>query len=125
MNREIKFRAIREVYNPQWHDSIFTFGNLLNHNSIGEVGCDLEHYQYSKVKPETIGQMTEFKDKHGKVIYEGDILKLSNTEKVCVSFENGSFVGIRKNKTISHSERYWKHSEILGNIHQNPELLQP
>ena len=58
MKREIKFRGIREEYNPSWHQSIFKYGNLLNNNSIGEVGYDLAHYEYAKVKPETVGQFT-------------------------------------------------------------------
>lgn len=75
MNREIKFRGIREEYNPAWHQSIFKYGNLLNSNSIGEVGYDLAHYEYAKVKPETIGQFTGLLDKNGNEIYEGDLVQ--------------------------------------------------
>ena len=75
MNRKIKFRGIREEYNPAWHQSIFRFGNLLNNNSIGEVGYDLSHYEYAKVKPETIGQFTGLIDKNGNEIYEGDLVQ--------------------------------------------------
>lgn len=75
MNRQIKFRGIREEYNPAWHQSIFRFGNLLNNNSIGEVGYDLSHYEYAKVKPETIGQFTGLMDKNGNEIYEGDLVQ--------------------------------------------------
>ena len=75
MNRKIKFRGIREEYNPAWHPSIFRFGNLLNNNSIGEVGYDLSHYEYAKVKPETIGQFTGLIDKNGNEIYEGDLVQ--------------------------------------------------
>jgi uncharacterized phage protein (TIGR01671 family) len=75
MNRKIKFRGIREEYNPAWHQSIFRFGNLLNNNSIGEVGYDLSHYEYAKVKPETIGQFTGLTDKNGNEIYEGDLVQ--------------------------------------------------
>jgi uncharacterized phage protein (TIGR01671 family) len=75
MNRKIKFRGIREEYNPAWHQSIFRFGNLLNNNSIGEVGYDLSHYEYAKVKPDTIGQFTGLIDKNGNEIYEGDLVQ--------------------------------------------------
>ena len=118
MNREIKFRGIREEYNPAWHQSIFRFGNLLNNNSIGEVGYDLSHYEYAKVKPETIGQFTGLLDKEGNEIYEGDLLELANGEIISVSFKSGKFLGIRKNGTTSLTSFYWIYAKIVGNIYE-------
>ena len=117
MNREIKFRGIREEYNPAWHQSVFRFGNLLNSNSIGEVGYDLSHYEYAKVKPETIGQFTGLLDKEGNEIYEGDLLELANGETILVSFKSGKFLGIRKNGTVSLTSFYWIYSKIVGNCY--------
>lgn len=117
MKREIKFRGIREEYNPALHQSIFKYGNLLNVNSIGEVGCDLEHYEYAKVKPETVGQLTGLKDKNGNEIYEGDLLELANGETIEVSFKSGKFVGIRKNGTVSLTSFYWIYAKIVGNVY--------
>ena len=118
MNRQIKFRGIREEYNPAWHQSIFRFGNLLNNNSIGEVGYDLSHYEYAKVKPETIGQFTGLLDKEGNEIYEGDLLELANGETISVSFKSGKFLGIRKNGTTSLTSFYWIYAKIVGNIYE-------
>ncbi len=118
MKREIKFRGIREEYNPAWHQSIFKYGNLLNSNSIGEVGYDLAHYEYAKVKPETVGQFTGLKDKEGSDIYEGDVLELANGETVEVSFKAGKFVGIRKNGTVSLTSFYWIYAKIVGNVYE-------
>jgi hypothetical protein len=58
-------------------------------------------------------------------IFEGDVLKLANNELVVVSFKSGGFVGVRKNGTISLNSKYWVNSEVIGNIHQNTELLNP
>lgn len=118
MKREIKFRGVREEYNPAWHQSIFKYGNLLNANSIGEVGHDLAHYEYAKVKPETVGQFTGLKDKEGSDIYEGDVLELANGETVEVSFKAGKFVGIRKNGTVSLTSFYWIYAKIVGNVYE-------
>jgi hypothetical protein len=50
------------------------------------VGYDLSHYEYAKVKPETVGQFTGLLDKEGNDIYEGDLLELGNGETISVSF---------------------------------------
>jgi uncharacterized phage protein (TIGR01671 family) len=121
MNRAIKFRGVRQKYLPNVHESIFKFGNLLSHNCIGEVGCDIEHYEYAKVIPKTIGQFTGIKDRNEKEIYEGDLLKIANDEIIEVIFKSGQFLGLRKNGTISRTTLYWKYAEIIGNVYNENE----
>ena len=118
MGREIKFRGIKE------HDNSFAYGNLLNEQTIGEVGNNLSHYTYSTVKPETVGQFTGLIDKNGKDIFEGDILDVV-TEKsqytLEVKFDNGSFVGeglffiYPLSKWFDSSD--FESCEIYSNIH--------
>lgn len=79
----------------------------------------------------TLMQFTGLKDKNGKEIYEGDILR--DTEDIAkVVFEKGAFIAQVKTfgfgwKAYANLWEYlkdWKDVEVIGNIYQNPELLQ-
>ena len=74
-------------------------------------------------------QSTGLKDKNGKVIFEGDILK-SNKYITSVFYERGAYC-VKFSRTpnttvtmnvISFIEKY--KTKILGNIYENPELLE-
>ena len=80
---------------------------------------------------ETVGQYTELKDKNGREIFEGDILKRGDTTDEVI-FKEGAFCikFYSKNykshyiKTMQEALSYginrW---EIIGNVYENPELL--
>ena len=83
--------------------------------------------------PDTVGQFTGLTDKNGKKIFEGDIIKgkFSNyaiwADEAERAFVYGkSYKGGYKNLM---SDYLLKSScpngiEIIGNIHDNPELLE-
>lgn len=128
MNREIKFRA--------WHkkakeyrvietidfdyikqkgraDCITTRDNNTLHDPWDDVIEEVELEQY-----------TGLKDKNGKEIYEGDIVK---------RVEDGGFDIVGAVEWSEKAARFWvkryyypngKKWEVIGNIHENPELLE-
>ena len=125
--REILFRGIckdskRWVYGYYVHFEDFSQG--INNHSI----CSGYYNTHFEVIPETVGQDTGLKDLHGKYIFEGDIVKVydvycNETVVGVVEFCDGSFRICDKDFTSYDRWMYCK-VEVIGNIHDNPELLE-
>ena len=85
------------------------------------------HGNWTEVYSETVGQYTGLSDKNGKEIFEGDIVKGNDTSeksvKVCgyIDFMNGSYVVV--GDLITHYRWIDYKLEVIGNIHDTPELL--
>ena len=86
------------------------------------------HTYNKKVEANTIGQYTGLTDKNGKKIFEGDIVNeydmpetISNTGIV---HWNELFAGWYISQTRAMYNHQYMSYEIIGNIHDNPELLE-
>lgn len=106
MNREIKFRG--------WNGRRWTREYTLN-----EMLC--EYLENNGLKEKWV-QYTGLKDKNGKEIYEGDLLKDMDGNIDEVIFDGGSFL-------VKHSETNYdfiaviNYFKVIGNIYENQELL--
>ncbi len=117
MNREILFRGKNE---EGWF-----YGNLLIYADTAQIWY--EEKGYGKVNvlvdPSTIGQYTGLTDRNGVKIFEGDIIKYrSEIFEVIYSATNARFLALRPNGVFNAAAM--RNCEIIGNIHDNPELLQ-
>lgn len=142
--REILFRG-KNKENGDW-----VFGSYIQHEQAIEYPVDISpdgqtlFCEGANVIESTVGQFTGLTDKNSKKIFEGDI--------VCIRFSDGCICSIgdiqydcgvfgaewvaqKKGRTIVgdfgqlHNLRRLdddiiNHIEVVGNIHDNPELLE-
>lgn len=138
--REILFRG-KSIYRNEWVE-----GNLLIFPNTGRTkilkwnNADLDFDQI-EVDPKTVGQSTDMWDKNRKTIFEGDIIKIGISQRLMYVRWNGESlawevtdVGVSEWEVnhlyntfdlaeiqveAAYGEMF---SEVIGNIHDNPEL---
>ena len=127
--REIKFRAWDDV------EEQMVYVNYLS----WKYPSGLEVNGKNVCLPETLMQYTGLKDKNGKEIYEGDIIKIDEVlyKKNFITdvyFEFGAFryrhsdgsgsvMDFKSTTKIKGYEKITHDIEVIGNIYANPELL--
>lgn len=126
--REILFRGKKES-TGEW-----VYGDLRHYRS-GKVGIHNNELRYTMlVDPETVGQYTGLKDKNGKRIFEGDVVRIEDdipmspfcdgmVGKVEYS-ECGYFVVPKDLMETAGLFNECSVIEVIGNIHDNPEMLE-
>ena len=120
MKREIKFRA--------WN----TRNNTMYEIDRLEWGSDVLMWGKDEFNPlagSVLMQYTGLNDKNGKEIYEGDVVRIpegyggdSHYKEAngIVKYEGAGFWV----ESYNWSDYSWHELEIIGNIYENPELLQ-
>lgn len=144
--RTIKFRGKR-VDNGEWvyghyvatplrqSDGFIYFIYEIIKEFDGDT-FDTAYNQYLReINPETVGQFTGLTDLNGKEIYEGDILetcdpKATKSGRMYVYFQDGMFCAKVDWSDeiipliVYGNEIVKEFIQVIGNIHDNPELLK-
>jgi len=130
MNREIKFRALTKTNNVMVFGDLITCPNgehrMLWFEQKGELPLDVDYDSFNEViQSSTIGQFTGLKDKNGKDIYESDIYHQGDRNILYkVIFDKGTFIGNQiGNRSLAGLDYFKEKIEVIGNIYENPELL--
>ena len=140
MKEQYLFRGKRKD-NDEWVE-----GDLMRWND-GTMRICVEDGDDSKITrtviPETVGQCTGLKDKNGKLIFEGDVVKADGYIFIVrfgkcggvANDENYGYMGYYLDGFDSMTKDalrfglrndicYFTDIEVIGNIHDNPELLE-
>lgn len=142
MNREIEFRGSDGT---KWYYGDLKYNRKVDVAMIHIYEDGGSYYRQYSVDPDTVGQFTGIRDKNGRKIYEGDVVRrkdsaygMEDIGVVKYDCRLGAFVleyesygrtykstfkkGFSDNDgkcTIEGTYSY----ELIGNIYDNPELL--
>ena len=133
--REILFRGKLKVDNGEHKKGDWVFGDLVRIKDGEKTSTMI--YGFGEVDPSTIGQYTGLTDKNGKKIFEGDIVEGNchsrwshRLQRCVVVYDRDSFKS--RHYLIFPNEKHYfeykvlfsKDVVVIGNIHDNPELLK-
>lgn len=132
--REILFRGKpKNLKKYKWVQ-----GQLLHHRDNLSVIYSEEADHPVGVMPETVGQFTGLTDKNGKRIFEGDVVIYDNSPynaycepiRGVIAWRNGSLCFKYKPwssvmyRALCSDDFFAAKCDVIGNIHDNPELLE-
>ena len=136
--REILFRGKR-IDNGEWvYGSLVTVGVCTIIPRDAEQWDSTEYNMAFAVIPGTVGQYTAMRDRNGELIFEGDVIQCMDARGfICFgayasAYSSGkTHVGFYIEWIVDRMLRidvgFWadkREVEVIGNIHDNPELLE-
>ncbi|EGI1283585.1 TPA_asm: hypothetical protein GF120_05100 [Listeria monocytogenes] len=134
--REIEFRAkvkrslqLEQIKNGWIHGGIFENKIISRNTNEGSICAGF--CSEVEIMPETVGQFTGLKDKNGKKIFEGDIVEIDVHDHLDGNVIKGKVIFLEGAWLVTDSGSFaislWSEIneiEVIGNIHENPELLE-
>lgn len=133
--REVIFRGKR-TYNGKWVEGSLVVTSQGGAYIISTVedkrdATVLVNQCSLNVDPETVGQYTGLTDKNGKRIFEGDIVRYDvNYHDMVISYDVENWGGWLYEDMDDNMQAYsiyefcLKDIAVVGNIHDNPEILK-
>lgn len=135
--REILFRG--KNYDGEWIEGFF-----VHQGRCYEIyHKDYEEFPSRFIEPKTVGQYTGLTDKNGRKIFEDDIIRVKCSIRcpigvgnflrigtydidyiASVIFDDCHFCLAKANGEIYKIPLSSENIEVIGNIHDNPELLE-
>ena len=123
--REVIFRGKR-ADNGEWIEGSLLGIDWCDKPSTYSIAPNTPVSVFYSVIPETVGQYTGLTDKNGTKIFEGDIVRaftrFSEIYVSSVAYHDGIFWF--KNWSWTKFLFKFEKIEVIGNIHDNPELLK-
>lgn len=116
--------------NGEWVEGYYCAFNGVSHRiytGYAETDCGEFYPDYYEVIPETVGQYTELPDKNGRPIFEGNIIRDTETSevgKICFDTDTARFVIEFEKMIVDFSDYNNGDIEVIGNIYDNPELIK-
>jgi uncharacterized phage protein (TIGR01671 family) len=131
--RDIKFRGKR-VDNGEWVYGTYHYAadNSIHYilarerflNRVDDKEYSLHHKEVWQVCSSTVGQYTELKDDSDREIYDGDIVVNIFGDMAAIEWNDDTCKFQFSDGTdINDNGRYGTYRVVIGNIHDNPELL--
>ena len=114
--------------NGEWTEGYYVcISNCHHYIYSGKFICGanemIHHPEMFYIDSSTLGECTGLADKNGILIFEGDIVEHNGKRFVIKYLEKYMrFVATKPNTVFAVFD--YKQSEIIGNIHDNPELMR-
>lgn len=133
--REILFRGKRQD-NGEWVEGFFAQSGEMTYILI-DNDFAVGYVKMKEVVPKTVGQYTGLTDKNGKKIFEGDIVRYRpeywsephwSVVEYCADKWNYPAFDLKdhdyESNGLQSAHEEGVELEVIGNIHDNPELLE-